>query len=309
MSKREELLTKKLSSEQLVIDNKFKENLKQTIVNIEGKKDMAEKKSLQLGLKELMRQKKVLYSGGLVMLLLLATTVYALDNRSKSLARQTEIEDTVALPLNLNDVLGVDEMTTLAQSDAPQGATVASVEIENEHGAVLYKVKFSDGSFRLYDAVTGLPYVDTEKSSETSESVPAGFVAEITVQQARDLASAQRPGKTITKIELETEEGKVVYSVQFSDGGRVDVSATDGTILRVRQASTSTTQNATKTSSSSNSSDDSNAGSDTNKDSDDSKDSEDHAEEDTEDDGDKSGSDSHKDEDSHSGSSNSGSGR
>ena len=72
-------------------------------------------------------------------------------------------------------------------------------------------------------------------SVEKDESIPAGFVAGITVQQARDIAAGQRPGKTITKVQLETEEGKVVYSVRFSDNGRVDISATDGSVISVRQ--------------------------------------------------------------------------
>ena len=59
------------------------------------------------------------------------------------------------------------------------------------------------------------------------------------MQDARAKAQAERPGKTITKIELESEEGVIVYSVRFSDGGRVDVSAVDGTIKRVKDASTS----------------------------------------------------------------------
>ena len=197
------------------------------------------------------------------------------------------------MPQNLDGVLAIEEMTVLAQNDAPVGATISKVEIENEHGVVLYKVKFSDGSYRLYDAKTGLPYVDTSAGVETDESVPAGFVAGITLQQARDTAAAQRPGKTITKIELETENGVVVYSVRFSDDGRVDVNATDGSVVRVRNAETD------------NSSDDSE---DSNKDSDDSVDSEDHQEEDMEDDGDRSGSGSDDDKDSDEDNSNSGSG-
>jgi uncharacterized membrane protein YkoI len=130
-------------------------------------------------------------------------------------------------------------MRTLAEADVPAGASITEIEIENEHGVVLYKVKFSDGSFRLYDAKTGLAFVDTQDEFETDESVPAGFVAGITLQQAREIAAVQRPDKTITKIELESEEGKVVYSVRFADGGRVDVNATDGSVVRVRGADNS----------------------------------------------------------------------
>lgn len=315
MSKKYNPLHEALADYNLEIDNNFKETLKQQLLNMEGKAPMAEKKHAQLNFKQLTKQKKFIYAGGFALLMVIATSAYAMNNRSENLARQAEIKDVIELPENLSNVLGVEEMKTLAEQDALAGTTITGVEIENEHGAVLYKVKFSDGSFRLYDAVTGLRYVETTDSIETDESVPSGFVSGISLQQARDIASAKRIGKTITKIELEMEEGKAVYSVRFSDGGRVDVNATDGSVLRVRGASNSTSSNNSSDDSDDSNDDSQSSGSgSSNKDSDDSKDSEDHAKEDTEDDGDKSGSgssddDKDEDDDSHSGSSNSGSGR
>ena len=284
-------IRKKLDDKSILIDKRFKKNLKNNL--FKGESSFMANKNIQLNIKQLAKQKHFIYSGFAALLIVAGTAAYALDNRSENLARQSIIEDTVELPQNLDGVLAIEEMTVLAQNDAPVGATISKVEIENEHGVVLYKVKFSDGSYRLYDAKTGLPYVDTSAGVETDESVPAGFVAGITLQQARDTAAAQRPGKTITKIELETENGVVVYSVRFSDDGRVDVNATDGSVVRVRNAETD------------NSSDDSE---DSNKDSDDSVDSEDHQEEDMEDDGDRSGSGSDDDKDSDEDNSNSGSG-
>lgn len=240
MSKKHNLLHKALADDNLAIDIKFKNALRERILNTKENTTMAEKKHQQLNFKQLTKQKKFIYAGGFAMLLVVASTFYAVNNRNDSLAREAEIKDIIELPENLSNVLGIEEMKTLANTDTPSGATITGVEIENEHGAVLYKVKFSDGSFRLYDAVTGLRYIETTDSVETDESVPSDFVLGISLQQARDIASAKRPGKTITKIELEMEEGKAVYSVRFSDGGRVDVNATDGSVLRVREASNST---------------------------------------------------------------------
>lgn len=282
-------IKKKLDDKSILIDKRFKKNLKNNL--FKGENSFMANKNIQLNIKQLAKQKHFIYSGFAALLIVAGTAAYALDNRSESLSRQSVIEDTVELPQNLDGVLAIEEMTVLAQNDAPIGTTISKLEIENEHGVVLYKVKFSDGSYRLYDAKTGLPYVDTSASIETDGSVPADFVAGITLQQARDTAAAQRPGKTITKIELETENGVVVYSVRFSDDGRVDVNAIDGSIVRVRN----TTDN---------SSDDSD---DSNKDSDDSIDSEDHQEEDVEDDGDRSENGSDDDKDSDDDNSNSGS--
>ncbi|QQG49655.1 MAG: PepSY domain-containing protein [Candidatus Berkelbacteria bacterium] len=73
---------------------------------------------------------------------------------------------------------------------------------------------------------------DSAKSEETDE-VPDKFIGDITIEQARTIAQNRRPGKTIEKIEQEVEEGVGVYSVRFTDSGRVDVNAVTGEIMRV----------------------------------------------------------------------------
>lgn len=268
-----------LNDDKLVIDSKFKNKLKVKL--FERENVIMAKMPIQLNTKQLFNQRTFRFAGVAALLLFSTTAIYAANSRSQSMERQSIIEDVVELPQNLDGLKTLDEMRTLAQRDAPEGASIIKVEVENEHGTVLYKVKFSDGSYRLYDAITGLSYVDSSSGLESDESVPAGFVAGITIQQARDIAASQRPGKVITKIELEVEEGKVVYSVRFSDNGRVDIDATNGDVVRVKSEESRDTEN---------NSDDNNSGN-SNEDSDDSADSEDHQEEDTEDDGDKSGSD------------------
>lgn len=268
-----------LNDDKLVIDSKFKNKLKVKL--FERENIIMAKMPIQLNTKQLFNQRTFRFAGVAALLLFSTTAIYAANSRSQSMERQSIIEDVVELPQNLDGLKTLDEMRTLAQRDAPEGASIIKVEVENEHGTVLYKVKFSDGSYRLYDAITGLSYVDSSSGLESDESVPAGFVAGITIQQARDIAASQRPGKVITKIELEVEEGKVVYSVRFSDNGRVDIDATNGDVVRVKSEESRDTEN---------NSDDNNSGN-SNEDSDDSADSEDHQEEDTEDDGDKSGSD------------------
>lgn len=268
-----------LNDDKLVIDSKFKNKLKVKL--FERENVIMAKMPIQLNTKQLFNQRTFRFAGVAALLLFSTTAIYAANSRSQSMERQSIIEDVVELPQNLDGLKTLDEMRTLAQRDAPEGASIIKVEVENEHGTVLYKVKFSDGSYRLYDAITVLSYVDSSSGLESDESVPAGFVAGITIQQARDIAASQRPGKVITKIELEVEEGKVVYSVRFSDNGRVDIDATNGDVVRVKSEESRDTEN---------NSDDNNSGN-SNEDSDDSADSEDHQEEDTEDDGDKSGSD------------------
>lgn len=148
-------------------------------------------------------------------------------------ARNSEIE----IPTNLDGVKSIDEIRSLALTDVPNG-TIVGIELEQEDNGLVYKVKFADGSVRLYNAKTGAN-LTANSGVETDDSVPAGFTPSVTLVDARAIAQAQRPGQTITKIELESENGVIVYSVRFSDGGRVDVNATDGSILRVRTADSS----------------------------------------------------------------------
>ncbi len=257
--KKDKFLYQRLADDSLEINVKFKKKLRKQLFST---KENIMAKNLQLTIKQLIHQKAFVYAGGFALLLLVVTTVYALDNRSTSLARQSIIDDTVALPQNLSELLSVEEMRTLAGADTPAGSSITQIEIENEHGTVLYKVKFSDGSFRLYDAKTGLAYVDAVSGVESNLTVPAGFVAGISVQQARDIAAAQRPGKTITKIELETEEGVVVYSVRFADDARVDINAANGAVVRIRNAGGSNSTAPSSDDSSDDDSSDDNSGSD-----------------------------------------------
>ena len=221
----------KLHNDNANIDPKFKSTLLGTLKDMET--TMATPKK-HLSVKELFHQRQFMRASGVAVIAIVAVSGLAVNAQQQSNQRQSTIESNLEVPAQLDGVLAIEQMRTLAEKDKPAGASITKIELENEHGTVLYKVKFSDGSYRLYDAKTGLAFVDST-SVEKDESIPAGFVAGITVQQARDIAAGQRPGKTITKVQLETEEGKVVYSVRFSDNGRVDISATDGSVISVRQ--------------------------------------------------------------------------
>lgn len=162
---------------------------------------------------------------------------FAVALQRNNSVKQSIIEDNLEIPADLDNVLSIDEIRTIASADTAEGVSIQGVELENEEGQVLYKVKYSDGTYRFYYAKTGEVYVRASTDeADVEEDIPSGFVAGISLQEARNIAVAQRPGKTVVKIELETENGVVVYSVRFSDGGRVDIDASSGQVLRVRQA-------------------------------------------------------------------------
>lgn len=164
--------------------------------------------------------------------------VYGQQKKAGSVA-STESVSAVSLNTPLpTDLIGFEKVRQLAAADKP-GTVIREVELETEDGQLLYKVKLADGSFVLYNARSGVKVTKATGDAakiEQDDDLPAGFKPSISFDQARQTALKQKPGGTISKIELEMEEGKAVYSVRFSDEARVDVDAMSGAIVRTRAA-------------------------------------------------------------------------
>ncbi len=192
------------------------------------------------------------------------------QNSSKSSTNsqetQTETKKESTLPTDLTGLKTADEIRTIAGADLGT-ATIVSVELEQEDGGLVYKVKLSDGKILFFDAKTGTATtkekvkddgVENEADDDDSASIPGGFVAGISVDQAKTTAQGTLPGKTVKKVELEPENGVMVYSVRFTDGSRVDVNATTGAVVRTENKSAPASGSTSTTPSSDDSSNDSN---------------------------------------------------
>jgi len=66
---------------------------------------------------------------------------------------------------------------------------------------------------------------------ESDEAAALQRQAKITPEQAQQVALDANPGMTVVKIELDDENGQVVYSVELSAGVDVKVEAINGDIL------------------------------------------------------------------------------
>lgn len=230
-----------------------------------------------------------------------------------SVSSQEKIE---TLPADLTGIKTIDEIKTIATDDA---ATVSGIELELEEGTLVYVVHFTDGSKAVFNAKSGLKLQLADNNNDEiddSKTLPAGFTAAVSIQQAIDIAKKELPDATLRKVELEVEDRVVVYSVRFTDGSRVDVSAADGSVQRVKpaQESGSSSSGSSDSSSGSSSSDDSSGAhsNDESNDDDSQSSSDDSSSDDSMDDsGNDSSSDQNdgdEDEDSTSGGGNSGSG-
>jgi uncharacterized membrane protein YkoI len=76
---------------------------------------------------------------------------------------------------------------------------------------------------------------DSSPSSSTPTPSATATSASISESQARTIANGRLPGRTIEKVESDTEDGVAVFSVRYTDDGRVDVRKSDGVIVRVKE--------------------------------------------------------------------------
>lgn len=166
-----------------------------------------------------------------------AYQVYTMDD---NLASKVDFEDSngeveTLSADELGEIKSLEDITALAE-DNDEKATVVSVELEMEDGILVYKIKLSNGAVISFNAVTGaIVAEDSEDKAETDDAdLSANIATKISIVEAIRIAQAERPGKDVRKVELELEDGELVFSVRFTDKGRVDVSAETGGIVEVR---------------------------------------------------------------------------
>jgi hypothetical protein len=71
--------------------------------------------------------------------------------------------------------------------------------------------------------------------SEADEAAALQPMAGISSDEAQALAEAANPGSTALQVELDNENGVLVYSVELSNGLEVKVDAGNGAILHTEQ--------------------------------------------------------------------------
>jgi len=132
------------------------------------------------------------------------------------------------------------EATKIALEKVP--GTVDEVELENEDGLIVYEFEIvgEDGSEQdiEVDAKTG-EIVKVEADDDENDDVSQAELAKqakITKEEASEKALEQVPG-TVTEVELDDENGLVVYDVEINaeDGTQqsVEVDAKTGKIVNV----------------------------------------------------------------------------
>jgi uncharacterized membrane protein YkoI len=92
-------------------------------------------------------------------------------------------------------------------------------------------IQEQDGQFPSYGSSIRVDDAQYEGVSEADESAALAGLATITPEQAKAAALQANPGATVVKVELDNENGALVYSVELSDGADVKVDAGNATVL------------------------------------------------------------------------------
>jgi uncharacterized membrane protein YkoI len=76
----------------------------------------------------------------------------------------------------------------------------------------------------------------SQEQAEEQEAQSLSSQAKITAEQAKEAALAANPDATITQVELDNENGTLVWGVELADGTEVKVDAGSGQIRYTEQS-------------------------------------------------------------------------
>lgn len=161
--------------------------------------------------------------------------VYSQQQVSQSSTPQASVATVDTLPDNLDEVLPIEEVQKLAKESNADGV-ISNIELTTEDGTLVYIVSLTDGSVLGFNALSGVSVVvDDDGENEEDSRFPSTVSAKISLSNAVAIAKKERPGVQVEKVEIEFEDGVLVYSVRFVDDGRVDIDANNGSVIEVRK--------------------------------------------------------------------------
>jgi len=91
-----------------------------------------------------------------------------------------------------------------------------------------------------YTGSIGVDWAQTDGMNEADEAAALQNKAGITAEEAKSSALAANPGTKVSQVELDNENGILVYGVQLDNGLDVKVDAGNRTVLHTEQAGNDT---------------------------------------------------------------------
>ena len=144
-----------------------------------------------------------------------------------------QVEQIETLPEDLKEVIGVEEVIDAVDQENPDDPIV-DIDLESDDSKIMFMVKLKSGKTLYVDAKSGA-IVQTKNGTPSNQAtLPADLGTLISVAEAQKIALAKYPEGRIIKIELELDDGKWEYEVKFLSGIKVEVSAEDGTVTKIK---------------------------------------------------------------------------
>ena len=154
------------------------------------------------------------------------------NTKSKTQANVAETnrqEQITPLPDNLQGLKTQEEIKQIAGTST--GVDVVSLVLESKDGSFVYKIVLSNGKKLVIDAQSGKVLSQETTDVAESDKIPAGVQVKISSDQAYKIA-ASKHSSPIKTIEMETEDKKVVYKIEYKDGSKIEIDATTGAVLK-----------------------------------------------------------------------------
>lgn len=151
---------------------------------------------------------------------------YTIDaNSGKILDIEIEIDRNLYVPKKSNPAkeakVSMDKAKEIALKAAKAGK-VTKVELDRDYGILVYEVEVRDGNTEYeykIDATTGaIVKTDIEVKRVQNTQTQPSQNAKISMEKAKEIAlKAAKSGK-VTKVELDRENGMLVYEIEVRDG-------------------------------------------------------------------------------------------
>jgi uncharacterized membrane protein YkoI len=120
--------------------------------------------------------------------------------------------------------ISAEQAQQLALAVTPGGALARPAELVSYQGAPAYEVLLDRGTL----------YIDAQSGAVLANGAAPAPGGAVSAEQAAQAAVSYRGGGTVREVELEDEEGALVYEVKFTDGGKVYVDAATGQVVYAR---------------------------------------------------------------------------
>lgn len=189
---------------------------------------------------------------GVVVVVIIGLLGWKFFSSMQSNTQKSDVADSSkTAEIDTTKLTDLADLATIQKSalDGKSDVTITGIQLKTEDGKLVYQATLSDGTVLTFDATSGAKLSEEkEKADDTAKSLPANFSGGIGLARAVEVALKAAPNSAVKEIELEEDDGTLVYHIKFTNEARVDVDATTGEVVRTKAAKKEEAHSRSKTS-------------------------------------------------------------